>query len=208
MDVLFAQRDLLEARTRLLETKQQQLSAIVDAYQALGGGYLMSNNVGGIAELYTPPVEIGPDGVPVPPAPEPPVGAAPGKVTLPPAPGDAIAPPPAGDPNMPPATTILPLPNRDAAPAPAAGGATLPQVPAGTTAAPGSGGAAAPRGSGDANAPGVGSAPSTPSSLIAPPAQQGTTTSLMHGRETLFLSPGESIPPAIPGHVSLFATHG
>ena len=40
MDVLFAQRDLLEARTVLIETKQQQLSAIVNAYQALGGGLI------------------------------------------------------------------------------------------------------------------------------------------------------------------------
>ena len=33
-----AQRDLLEARMVLIETKQQQLAAIVNAYQALGGG--------------------------------------------------------------------------------------------------------------------------------------------------------------------------
>lgn len=38
MDVLFAQRDLMDARMVLIETKQQQLSAIVNAYQALGGG--------------------------------------------------------------------------------------------------------------------------------------------------------------------------
>ncbi len=40
IEVLFAQRDLLEARTALIETKRQQLSAIVNAYQALGGGDL------------------------------------------------------------------------------------------------------------------------------------------------------------------------
>ncbi|HUQ72206.1 MAG TPA: TolC family protein, partial [Planctomycetaceae bacterium] len=45
MDVLFAQRDLLEARTVLIETKQQQLSAIVNAYQALGGGYLFMEEI-------------------------------------------------------------------------------------------------------------------------------------------------------------------
>ena len=39
MDVLFAQRDLWQARRDLIETKQQQLSAIVNAYQALGGGW-------------------------------------------------------------------------------------------------------------------------------------------------------------------------
>lgn len=38
VDVLFSQRDLMEARMTLIETKQQQLAAIVNAYQALGGG--------------------------------------------------------------------------------------------------------------------------------------------------------------------------
>lgn len=42
IEVLFAQRDLLEARTVLIDTKRQQLSAIVNVYQALGGGYLLS----------------------------------------------------------------------------------------------------------------------------------------------------------------------
>ena len=43
MDVLFAQRDLMDARMVLIETKKQQLSAIVNAYQALGGGNLLWN---------------------------------------------------------------------------------------------------------------------------------------------------------------------
>jgi NodT family efflux transporter outer membrane factor (OMF) lipoprotein len=38
LDVLTSQRDLLEARSRLIDTKRQQLSAIVNVYQALGGG--------------------------------------------------------------------------------------------------------------------------------------------------------------------------
>jgi outer membrane protein, multidrug efflux system len=38
VDVLLAQRDLMDARTVLIQTKSQQLSAIVNAYQALGGG--------------------------------------------------------------------------------------------------------------------------------------------------------------------------
>jgi multidrug efflux system outer membrane protein len=38
MDVLFVLRDQRLARTELIETKQQQLSAIVNTYQALGGG--------------------------------------------------------------------------------------------------------------------------------------------------------------------------
>jgi hypothetical protein len=40
VDVLFAQRDLWDARFELIETKLQQLSAIVNVYQALGGGLL------------------------------------------------------------------------------------------------------------------------------------------------------------------------
>ena len=38
IDVLLAQRDMMEARLVLIDTKQQQLSAVVNAYQALGGG--------------------------------------------------------------------------------------------------------------------------------------------------------------------------
>lgn len=38
IDVLLAQRDLMEARMVLVQTKQRQLAAIVNAYQALGGG--------------------------------------------------------------------------------------------------------------------------------------------------------------------------
>jgi multidrug efflux system outer membrane protein len=42
IEVLFAQRDLLEARTVLIDTKRRQLSAVVNAYQALGGGSVVS----------------------------------------------------------------------------------------------------------------------------------------------------------------------
>jgi outer membrane protein, multidrug efflux system len=38
IDVLFSQRDLRDARVVLIDTKTEQLSAIVNAYQALGGG--------------------------------------------------------------------------------------------------------------------------------------------------------------------------
>jgi outer membrane protein TolC len=38
VDVLFSQRDLLEARTVLIDTRRQQLAAIVNVYRALGGG--------------------------------------------------------------------------------------------------------------------------------------------------------------------------
>ena len=40
IDVLFSQRDLRDARTVLIDTKVEQLSAIVKAYQALGGGVM------------------------------------------------------------------------------------------------------------------------------------------------------------------------
>ena len=39
IDVLFAQRDMWDARAVLIETKQQQLSAVINTYQALGGGW-------------------------------------------------------------------------------------------------------------------------------------------------------------------------
>jgi NodT family efflux transporter outer membrane factor (OMF) lipoprotein len=39
VEVLLAQRDLLEARLVLIETKKEQLAAVVNAYQALGGGW-------------------------------------------------------------------------------------------------------------------------------------------------------------------------
>jgi outer membrane protein, multidrug efflux system len=42
LDVLTSQRDLLEARTVLIDTKRRQLAAVVNAYQALGGGTLVS----------------------------------------------------------------------------------------------------------------------------------------------------------------------
>jgi outer membrane protein TolC len=38
-EVLFTQRDALESRMELVELRQQQLSAQVRLYQALGGGY-------------------------------------------------------------------------------------------------------------------------------------------------------------------------
>jgi multidrug efflux system outer membrane protein len=54
VEVLLAQRDLLEARTVLIETKKRQLSAIVKTYQALGGGALVG------PPKLGPPVEIVP----------------------------------------------------------------------------------------------------------------------------------------------------
>ncbi|MBY0456421.1 MAG: TolC family protein, partial [Gemmataceae bacterium] len=42
IEVLLAQRDLLEARTALIDAKRRQLAAVVNAYQALGGGTSLS----------------------------------------------------------------------------------------------------------------------------------------------------------------------
>jgi outer membrane protein TolC len=39
MEVLLTQRDALEARFELIETKMQQMHATVQVYQALGGGW-------------------------------------------------------------------------------------------------------------------------------------------------------------------------
>ena len=39
MEVQLTQRDALESRFELIETKQQQMSAIVNIYKALGGGW-------------------------------------------------------------------------------------------------------------------------------------------------------------------------
>jgi NodT family efflux transporter outer membrane factor (OMF) lipoprotein len=44
VEVLLAQRDLMDARMELIETKKEQLAAIVNAYQALGGGDVFSNS--------------------------------------------------------------------------------------------------------------------------------------------------------------------
>ncbi len=120
VDVLFSQRDLLEARTNLIETKQQQLSAIVKAYQALGGGYLISNSGHGFADLYCPNMELQPNGVPCPVAPGyQMLSTTPGEATLPPSPVEAGM-PPAADADEP-----TPVPD-DAAPQPAPEAAAAP----------------------------------------------------------------------------------
>ena len=56
MDVLLSQRDLMEAKMVLIETKQQQLAAVVNAYQALGGG--TAPVTGAQLPIPLPPPEI------------------------------------------------------------------------------------------------------------------------------------------------------
>jgi NodT family efflux transporter outer membrane factor (OMF) lipoprotein len=53
IEVLLAQRDLMDGRMVMIETKRQQLAAIVNAYQALGGGaYLAASRSDGV---HAPP---------------------------------------------------------------------------------------------------------------------------------------------------------
>jgi NodT family efflux transporter outer membrane factor (OMF) lipoprotein len=142
LDVLTAQRDRNDGRIVLIETKQEQLAAIVSAYQALGGGWrYLSGGMQGPLNPLGPPVIMPPnpvldrpmfEEVPAPlPAPN---GAAPNG----PAPG---APVPNGPPNVrplrngpviegpvmlgPPAVMPMPvpaapMPGRPAPPAPVA----------------------------------------------------------------------------------------
>ena len=39
MEVLMTQRDLIEAKQELIETKEKQLSTVVAIYKSLGGGW-------------------------------------------------------------------------------------------------------------------------------------------------------------------------
>lgn len=64
VEVLLAQRDLQDAKVVVIETKQQQLSAIVYAYQALGGGMLRNSNAG---STLVAPFEIAPENTTVEP---------------------------------------------------------------------------------------------------------------------------------------------
>jgi NodT family efflux transporter outer membrane factor (OMF) lipoprotein len=54
VEVLLAQRDLLDARMELIETKQQQLSGLVRVYQALGGGACVTKDVPAVAVRSSP----------------------------------------------------------------------------------------------------------------------------------------------------------
>ncbi|MFM7108951.1 MAG: TolC family protein [Planctomycetaceae bacterium] len=92
MDVLFAQRDLIDARMVLIDTKRQQLSAVVNAYQALGGGLLPldypDSPFVGPAAAATEVIQPGGDAMPAPAA-EPEAVPAPEPRPLPPVDGAA-----------------------------------------------------------------------------------------------------------------------
>jgi multidrug efflux system outer membrane protein len=82
MDVLFAQRDRNDARFALIDTKREQLSAIVYAYQALGGGWRFYRG------NRLPPVDVPRGGVEGPPVQmpydQPPAGTRPEELPAPP----------------------------------------------------------------------------------------------------------------------------
>jgi outer membrane protein TolC len=71
VEVLLAQRELMEARMVLIETKKQQLSAVASAYQALGGGGLGVNLTPKASEPKAPDAKVPEPKVPEPKVPEP-----------------------------------------------------------------------------------------------------------------------------------------
>ena len=77
IDVLFAQRDLVDARMVYITTKREQLAAVVNTYQALGGGLVRT-------EFLDPSYVPAADAVPVP---NPQTGDAP---LMPPAPAEPV----------------------------------------------------------------------------------------------------------------------
>jgi len=66
VDVLLAQRDMQDAKMVIIETKKQQLMAVVDSYQALGGGTIPDPNT----VIYTSETLEEPEMLETPEAPE------------------------------------------------------------------------------------------------------------------------------------------
>lgn len=95
MDVLFAQRDMMDARMVLINTKRQQLSAIINTYQALGGGLMLNR--------YMQPSFASPEPGMVPSAPPTEYGPA----LVPPAADISLPPDPVPVPDAPPALEHL-----------------------------------------------------------------------------------------------------
>jgi NodT family efflux transporter outer membrane factor (OMF) lipoprotein len=118
LDVLFAQRDLMDARMVMIETKKEQLAAIVNTYQALGGGLVPADF---LSWSTVPPAPLDdmtglpgggimaspPDASGMEPTPAPPAQAEPGMV--PPAPAGAGT-PSASDPLASPAASSTDAP--------------------------------------------------------------------------------------------------
>jgi NodT family efflux transporter outer membrane factor (OMF) lipoprotein len=109
IEVLLAQRDLRDARMILIDTKRQQLAAVIGAYQALGGGC----NLGPLPAVDPRAVVPSPQLSPEPPedAPAPPMlPAMPGPM-LPALPGPPLLPPPPVPPKLP-EVPVLPEPRK------------------------------------------------------------------------------------------------
>jgi multidrug efflux system outer membrane protein len=112
-DVLLTQRDLRDARVVLIDTKRQQLTAIVSAYQAIGGGLSPGFKVE--TAVIIPPLPHW-SGPPSPAGPPPPGTPSP--------PGMPLLPP---GPPLPPGSLLPPGPPLEARPLPPVG----PSAPAG-----------------------------------------------------------------------------
>lgn len=65
VEVLLAQRDLMEARMDLIEMKKQQLTAVVTAYQALGGGGSGYSRMAVVRNVDVAPIEAPVDQAPL-----------------------------------------------------------------------------------------------------------------------------------------------
>lgn len=77
IEVLFAQRDYRDAQIATIETKRQQLSAIINAYQALGGGVNFAQVPTHCLNLHMQPLPAAQQSSPPSPALQPPVQPAP-----------------------------------------------------------------------------------------------------------------------------------
>lgn len=89
IDVLFAQRDMWQARRDLIDTKQQQMTAMVDTYQALGGGW---RNGPPQPAAGGPPLPPNGEAIPAPPDAEP-LPVPPNADAVPPQPNAQVTPP-------------------------------------------------------------------------------------------------------------------
>jgi NodT family efflux transporter outer membrane factor (OMF) lipoprotein len=97
LEVLLALRDFVEARTVVIDTKRQQLTAIVNAYQAIGGGNTLSIPAKLPAKAHLWPANALWPGLPGGPPPSvggvPPGAPVPAAGPVPPAAGPMMLPP-------------------------------------------------------------------------------------------------------------------
>ena len=91
VEVLLAQRELMEARMGLIEIKKEQLSAIVNTYQALGGGGITPASTQPMPQIQLPPQPPLQQQLPPMPPPQPSPAPAPAPAGVP---GPALVPAP------------------------------------------------------------------------------------------------------------------